>query len=279
MKIYLKINKYLLLFNNKYTLMSKCPGRKRVQDKNTKWYLQKGFSCSVYTCCEDCYFKYIKGTPQEKNYEEYDNLSNCNCDFLFYKTDCNFEDCSLTENNFRISLIDITGKRFKNNKNEFSVSPHIFENSKLFVTIENLNIEATSYINLNFLSLDNKEINLKAYLKDDLTKHILEIELDPKLIKQSFDETLVKLSVSKFNKLESLNIFELLHLPDGTFIDPMGKPWLKFKNDAVKYKAFLDVTLYETVPMEEFKFNLFIKFNLKENDLTGSDENDFSVHI
>src|SRR5579885_1199718 len=107
----------------------KCPGRTRIQDKNVKWYLQKGLSSNIYTCCQDCYLKFIKGTDLEKNFDECDNLSNCNCDYLLYKTDCNFNDCSVSQDSIRISIIDISGKRFKNNNNEFSVFP----NSKLFI--------------------------------------------------------------------------------------------------------------------------------------------------
>jgi len=45
-----------------------CKGRIRVKENDRKWYLEKGKSSMLYTCCEACYNNYIKNTPNEQNY-------------------------------------------------------------------------------------------------------------------------------------------------------------------------------------------------------------------
>src|SRR5271166_3449919 len=90
-----------------------CQGRIRVSNMATKWYLDKNKSSMLYTCCEDCYNKYIIGTPQENDFEEYEAEGSANCDYFLYNTDCNFQDCSIVKHNIRVSIIDIMGNRFK----------------------------------------------------------------------------------------------------------------------------------------------------------------------
>lgn len=257
----------------------KCPGRNRIQsDQYMKWYLLNGKSSMLYTCCEECYNKYIKGTDQEKNYELNDNLNNCNCDFLLYKTDCDFSDCSLINKKIRLSIIDESGERFKNDNTTFFVT----SNSKLFAIIENLDQQLHSYIGITEFSINNNKLNSKNLLKEDFTKYMLEIELLPLNQKKNiiFDEINVHFKLCTYNELDTFNIFELLQLPDGTFIDPGGKPWLKLNSTTSKFKAFLDVSLYECVTNNESEFNFTIKFTDNiENQLNEIVDNIININI
>ena len=139
-----------------------CKGRIRVKENDRKWYLEKGKSSMLYTCCEACYNNYIKNTPNEQNYVETTAVNGANCDYLLYETNCNFVDCSVTKNGIRVSIIDSTGRRCKLSPNDNTT--FLAKNGDTYsFLIENLTDnpnKETSKIMLDACKINNEEFNL-----------------------------------------------------------------------------------------------------------------------
>jgi len=233
-----------------------CPGRERVNKPGAKWYLKSGLLSTQYTCCESCYLKYIKGTIEENKYTETTNLNFCNCDYLLYKTDCDFADCSVVDKNIRISITDEFGRRLNNNGSEFYVYP----NTKLYLLIENLNEDTNSFLEIKDILINHKNYDIDQ--KKNYIKYLCEILL-PK--EKEWDKTIINLKICLTNKIDTMNLFKLKQLPDGSMVDPFGKQWLKFAAYNPNYRTFLDVSLYECLPENELEFTIILIEKLLDN--------------
>ena len=140
-----------------------CKGRIRVTENDRKWYVEKGKSSMLYTCCEECFNNNIKDTPKEETYE-LGTFVGANCDYFLYETDCNFEDCSITNNGFRVSIVTDNGKRCKLSTTE-NATFLVKEGDIYSLVIENLTGDVTSEmqrIMLETLTINNDEFQLDS---------------------------------------------------------------------------------------------------------------------
>jgi len=247
-----------------------CKGRERVIEKDRKWYIDKNKSAELYTCCEECYVKYIKNTPNEDNYTEIQHVINPNCDYFLYETDCNFEDCSFVKNNIRVSVVDNMGKRYKKTLIENTI--YIPNDIKTYnLIIENLLMEkGTTKLSLENCSINNKQINI-LYDMNTLFS-IIELNIDEGFVNDEYDD--IHLSISQYIKHDFFPITELPQNENGVIYNTLGTPLLQIKNKPnEKTKAVLGVDVYKCDNSKITDFYLtVINNNIDElnelNDLT-----------
>jgi hypothetical protein len=256
-----------------------CPGRLHypLESLNEKWYTIKTKSCYYYTCCQECYEKYIKGTNKEILFEETKGLSGCNCDYLIYDTDCNFSDCSSTKNDVRISIIDNLGKRFKKtlSNDNYNLICEIPKNSEYSLFIENLfkDENENSFISVEYLFVNDKKCEIIGI--SNLEKYTFEflVSLEgifPELSNEnilSMDNIEIRLKINKYKLLlnRSPKMLELDQDPNGFFVDLNGHKVIKAPNDAENnYKAFVGLNLYHNEIKNQTEFTIQIKHNDKK---------------
>ena len=188
---------------NEIKVVPPCKGRAVVKENDRKWYLHKEKSQFLYTCCEECYVNNIKGTVNEDKYFEYitDDIGNCMCDYLLYETDCNYEDCSITKNNLRISVVDETGKRCKLDKTgkyDKNITTFLLKNNNPYsLLVENVNgssngpnkyLFESSKISMNSLRINNKDMDCSYLFLSELVPFFIETFIENGIAHDQLDD-------------------------------------------------------------------------------------------
>lgn len=239
--------------------MEKCCGRKKIKASNHKWYIEKNKSPTFYLCCEVCYNQYIKGTKDETNYKESAFSTEANCDYMMYKTDCNFTDCAFIVNNIRISVIDDMGNRYK--KSTMDDKTFIIPNKKSYsIIIENLNEVDNKQIPNTRIALEGFKINGGQFNLGKLTdfmQYVIEaqITLQEDNNSSEIENDIIILKVNRYERLDTLPIMELKEKENGIFYND-SLPLIKLQTDKdFKYKAFTSIDIYKTIgPPTDFCF-------------------------
>jgi hypothetical protein len=285
-----------------------CNGRIRCTQNDRKWYLKKGESSLVYSCCEICFNNHIKDTPKEEFYVETSYIHSANCDYYLYDSDYNFEDCSIILNNIRLSIIDDMGHRFKLDK-ELENTFLVDENIEYRFVIENLSAykdKENSKIKLDYCKINNDEF--KLYSPNEMENYIIEAKVSPlntnknsstyNTIKDD-DQNYVMVNttnfenlnlsendnlifvVSKYNLFDNYQISELMQKDNGTFVDhTYGIEMLKLNTNEqnIKYKGFIGIEIYSNDTNNNASFNITIKRINKSPEIILENKN-FDISI
>lgn len=238
-----------------------CLGRTKIMQQDRKWYIDKKKSSMLYTCCEGCFNNYIKGTDKESEYHEI-NTSNggTNCDFLLYKTECDFQDCSITKNNIRVSCIDNAGNRYKLDSKSLEPTFLVQKNDTYSLLIENLTddlLKESSMISLEKCKINN---NLFEIMKEDnFMPFIVETEIIPQLHSETdhnisnTDDDII-FTVLRYSQFTMVNVSGLTEISD----DHLNEYMYPVQSNT-KYKGFLGMCIYKCDPSNIIDFSITIK--------------------
>ncbi len=233
-----------------------CKGRERITNKDRKWYGVKGKSTDIYTCCEDCYIKFIKDTSKEESYFEIQNVINPNCDYFLYETNCNFEDCSFIKNNIRVSIIDNMGRRYK--KNTIDDIIYMTNDNKTYaIIIENLLVnDELSKLSLESCSINDQLVDFS--LDTNILFSIIELNIDDGFINNNEYDN-IYLSVNQYIKHDFCPITELPQNNSGMIYSTTGIPLLQIINKPnEKTKAILGIDVYKCDNNKIIDFHLTV---------------------
>lgn len=249
-----------------------CAGRVRVNDER-KWFIEKGKPSTLYTCCEECYYKYIKGTPKESNYLECDAVGNCNCDYQLYNSDCNFEDCCVQNDYVRVSILNKEGERCKSKNNVFHIKP----NQSYSILVENLKLEKGDDYKIALdLCLINDE-KLEISNKENFSKYIIETNVNGPNNENTIDN--IKLIICVYTKFKDSVVIKELDCNNGVLIDEFKKPWMHIETTTEsKYRASLNLDVYEAKEENNQGFDIIVVHTNEEVEVYNKDDG-YSITI
>jgi hypothetical protein len=232
--------------------------------------MQKGKPSTLYTCCEECYYNYVKGTDNEASHIECDAVGNCNCDYQLYNSTCDFEDCSVKNDLIRVSIVDHEGLRCKSKNNTFHVKPgHSYT-----ILVENLT-PSSSKIAIDSCMINEEE--LKISKKENFSKYIVESTVESPNSENTVDN--IKLTVSLYKQFQDSLTFRELQCNNGVLADETGTPWMKLgANAESKYKATLNLDIYESKPTDNQTFDIVVIHTDESIDVYSKDD-EFNITI
>jgi len=231
-----------------------CPGDRRVSDART-WYTPPNKLTSECTICEECFDKYIKGTPNEDSFGVYSHLNSCNCNY-----ETHFDKSGFEQNNIKITVMNAKTRqkysKLENTMANLNGVVHVVlpTCTEYMIHIDNLSTDNYSYFTFESGFVGDKKIVInqgsKIYYPSKLEIKGIETGTNNSFmfISQSNQEryegrqlegenvsNIIKIKIKQWRKKVYQNFYETRGGNYGRFMDCRfddssssgGRPWSK----------------------------------------------------